>query len=124
MFKGGQYQWWMVLGGSVSYVEKFVIQLQWCGVVLWFVMLVCCVQCDVIGVMVQVDGVVQWFDQVIMVCYVDQMLVLLVDFLLFECVVFGVVWFQDNCVVLYVDLCVMFVCRVCWSLWIYCVDDL
>lgn len=106
--------WQVVEGGLVCYID-----VMWCCWQVWE-----CLECWVYGVECYVQGVcvysvvgLEGFDQLVLVCYSDQVLVMLFDVDLIECVVFGVICYQFNEVVLYIDVWLLFMyCKV-WVVW-------
>lgn len=110
----GWLQWCVVCGGFVCYVDV----LCWCwNVIECFVCFVYEVYCYDDGVEVVSLFGSECYDQVVLVCYSDEVLVMLVVLILVECEVFGVICYQENDMVLYIDMCLLlYWCKV-WLVW-------
>ncbi len=108
-------QWYVVEGGSRSYVDRILEDLPdvrlGCGVRR--------IQRDPDGVRLQTDAGEAAFDAVVLAVHSDQALALLADPSPAEREVLGAIGFQDNSVLLHSDPCVMPRNRGAWACWNY-----
>lgn len=108
----------MVKGGGCEYVCCMVVDF----VDVWVVMLVVVICCVEDGVYIFVVDGVECYDDVVFVCYSDQMLVIFGNqVIVVECVVFVVVGYQFNWVVVYIDVSFLLQCCKFWLVWNYVV---
>lgn len=117
----GQHQWYTVVGGSVTYVDKMATALRKMGVTLRLGCPVHAVERDDLGARVKARGI-DWdqFDDVIFATHSDVTLSLLADPSVDEARLLGAVKYQPNEVVLHCDRSVMPKREVVWSSWNYC----
>lgn len=111
-------QWYVVDGGSRSYVDRILTQLS-------DVRLGCAVRSigrDEAGVRLATDTGGERFDAVVLATHSDQALALLADPSVAEREVLGAIGFQDNTVVLHSDARVMPQLKGAWAAWNYHLD--
>ena len=116
----GQHQWYTVVGGSVTYVDKMATALRRTGVSMRLGCPVEAVKRDGLGVQIKMRGV-DWqdFDEVIFATHSDISLDLLFDPSDEEKRLLGAVKYQPNEVVLHADRSVMPKREAVWSSWNY-----
>jgi len=111
-------QWYVVDGGSRSYVDRILTQLA-------DVRLGCPVrriQREEVGVRLATEAGEEHFDAVVLATHSDQALALLADPSDAEREVLGAIGFQDNSVVLHSDASVMPRLKGAWAAWNYHLD--
>ena len=116
-----QHQWYTVVGGSVTYVDKMATALRRMGVTMRLSCPIEVVTRNEIGAQVKARGVEpQDFDEVIFATHSDVSLGLLGDPSEEEASLLGAVKYQPNEVVLHCDRSVMPKREAVWSSWNYC----
>ncbi|MEL7280067.1 MAG: FAD-dependent oxidoreductase [Pseudomonadota bacterium] len=117
----GQHQWYTVVGGSVTYVDKMATALRRKGVTMRLGCPIEAVHRGEFGAQVKAQGVEpQSFDEVIFATHSDVTLGLLADPSEDETRLLGAVKYQPNEVVLHCDRSVMPGREAVWSSWNYC----
>ena len=116
---GGHHQWWTVVGGSVTYVDRLSAALVRAGVDVRRGAAVQAVTRGGGGVTLRAaHGEAEMFDHVILACHADQALALLTDADHAERAALSAFRFQPNRAVLHADSSVMPRRRRCWSSWV------
>ncbi|MEL7252870.1 MAG: FAD-dependent oxidoreductase [Pseudomonadota bacterium] len=117
----GQHQWYTVVGGSVTYVDKMAIALRKAGVKMRLGCPVEAVKRETAGAQIKVLGE-DWlgFDEVVFATHSDDSLSMLFDPSDEERRLLGDVKYQPNEVVLHCDRSVMPKREAVWSSWNYC----
>lgn len=115
----GQYQWWTVGGGSVSYVSRLADALTRLGVDLRPGTAVKAISRPDGGVTLRAEGGQdEFFDHIVLATHSDQALALLSDADAEEHANLSAIHFQPNHAVLHADTRVMPRRRTCWSSWV------
>ena len=116
----GQHQWYTVLGGSQSYVNRLAADLVKRGVELRLGAAVGAVRRDVDKVRIK-TGSADWeeFDEVVFATHSDDTLNMLIDPTNMETETLGAVRYQPNRVILHSDTSIMPKRRAVWSSWVY-----